>query len=130
MDFKNRRNPTCVENFLCDVCMCVLLLDFYLYNALRDAVATFSLSKSASTLFIKMMRIIRTPRTSVFVRVSQTLQVTIFCTFSTSPFTPRTSVFVRVFQTLELTIFVSISTSFFIPRTSVFKSSTLRFSSI
>ena len=46
------------------------------------------------------------PRTSVFVRVFQTLEVTIFGSRSTSPFfIPRTSVFVRVFQTLEVTIF-------------------------
>ena len=35
----------------------------------------------------------------------------------TSPFIPRTSFFVRVFQTLEVTIFGSIRTSPFIPRT-------------
>ena len=60
------------------------------------------------------------PRTSVFVRVFQTLEVTIFGSFRTSLFIPRTSVFVRVFQTLEVTIPCSIRTSLFIPRTSVF----------
>ena len=87
-----------------------------------------------------------TQRTSIFVRVFQTLEVTIFGSQRTSPFIPRTSVFVRVFQTLEMTIFGSsrtspsvqghpfscvfqtleatifgsISTSIFIPRTSFF----------
>ena len=77
------------------------------------------------------------PRTPVFVRVFQTLEVTIFRqqsnkslhpkdihfrarisntrghfgSFRTSLFIPRTSIFVRVFQTLEVTIFGSIRTS-------------------
>ena len=42
------------------------------------------------------------PRTPVFVRIFQTLEVTILGSFSTSLFVPRTSVFVRVFQTLEV----------------------------
>ena len=60
------------------------------------------------------------PRTSVFVRVFQTLEVTIL--FSTSLFIPRTSFFVRVFQTLEVTISEAAAprTSLFIPRTSIF----------
>ena len=92
------------------------------------------------------MRIFRTSRASVFVRVLQTFEVTscgssrtnrftrntsflrvfqtlfevtLFGSPRTSPFIPRTSIFVRVFQTLEVTIFGSISTSPFIPRTSV-----------
>ena len=64
--------------------------------------------------------IIRTPRTPVLVRVSQTLQVTILGSFTTSPFTPRTSVFVRVSQTLQVTIFGSPRTNPSIPPTPVF----------
>ena len=57
-----------------------------------------------------------TPRTPVFARVFQTLEVS----FRTSLRIPRTPVFVRVFQTLEVTIFGSPSTSLFSPRTPVF----------
>ena len=80
------------------------------------------------------------PRTSVFVRIFQTLEVTIF---QTSPFIghpvfvrvfqtlevtilgtislrPKDILFVRVFQTLEVTTIGSSRTSHFIPRTSVF----------
>ena len=39
-----------------------------------------------------------------FVRVFQTLEVTIIASTPTSIFTPRTSIFVRIFQTLEVTI--------------------------
>ena len=45
------------------------------------------------------------PRTSVFVRVFQTLEVTIFGSIITSPFIPTAAVFMRVFQTLEVTDF-------------------------
>ena len=54
------------------------------------------------------------PRTPVYVRVFQTLEVTISGSFITSLFVPITPVFVRVFQTLEVTIFGSIRTSIFI----------------
>ena len=67
-----------------------------------------------------MMRIIRTSRAAVFVRVFQTLEVTMYVSIITSFFIPRTSVFVRIFQTLEVTILGSFRTSIFIPRTSVF----------
>ena len=53
-------------------------------------------------------RIFRTPGTSVFVRVFQTLEVTFFGGFRTSLFIPRTPVFVRIFQTLDVTISGSI----------------------
>ena len=63
------------------------------------------------------------PITTVFVRVFQTLEVTIFGSKITSPFIPRTSFFVRIFQKLEVTICGSSKINkrtFFIPRTSVF----------
>ena len=60
------------------------------------------------------------PRTSVFVRVFQTLEVTIFGSIFTSIWIPRTSFLVQIFQTFEVTIFGSPRTSLFIPRTSVF----------
>ena len=47
--------------------------------------------------------IFRTPGTSVFVRVFQTLEVTITGSMRTNLFVPRTSVYARVFQTLEMT---------------------------
>ena len=65
------------------------------------------------------MRMIRTSRAAVFVRVFQTLEVTIKGSIITSPFIPRTSFLARIFQTLEVTFFGSILTSPFIPRTSV-----------
>ena len=48
-------------------------------------------------------RIFRTPGTSVFVRVFQTLEVTVTGSKLTRLFVPRTPVFARVFQTLEVT---------------------------
>ena len=52
----------------------------------------------------KVFQTVRHKSQGFFVRVFQTLEVTIIASTPTSIFTPRTSIFVRIFQTLEVTI--------------------------
>ena len=114
-DFDYRQSPNFF--FALFVCLCCSasskLLEAELLLVSHSSLSSFFFFFFAKFFLFLLARrkitrnIIRTPRTPVLSGVSQTLQVTILGSFTTSPFTPRTSVFVRVSQTLEVTMFGS-----------------------